>query len=169
MMSNAMTESGQVIVIRGAINATDAICVVASLTSDIEANLETEMIYPYYCFDVRCTVPTMTGRKAISMICLVDAVNGLGATADSFELKKETVSGQSLLDAAIDSDDAIGIAQRTVTHRLGRRLRTINSFDVDVRPRGLVHKRFWIVRTTGARIMVDSTNGSLHPLKLRAA
>ena len=103
------------------------------------------------------------------MICLVDAVNGLGATADSFELKKESVPGDSLLAAEIEPADANAIAHRTVTHRLGRKLRTIASFDVELQPRGLVHKRFWIVRTKAARVMVDSTNGGLHPLKMRAA
>ena len=164
-----MAERQQVVVIRGAINSTDALCVVASLTGDVEATVETEMIYPYYCFDANCTVPTMVGRKNIPMLCLVDAVNGLGATADSFELKKETVPADQLLDTEIDGDDAAATAIRTVTHRLGRKLRTITSFDVDVQPRGIVHKRFWIVRTSDARVMVDSTNGGLHPLKLRAA
>ena len=115
------------------------------------------------------SVPTLVGRKEVSLLCLVDAVNGLGATADSFELKKETVCGEHLLDADIEAGEAAAIAQRTVTHRLGRKLRTITSFDVSVKPRGLVHKRFWIVRTREARVMVDSTNGGLHPLKLRAA
>ncbi len=164
-----MPDRQQVVVIRGAINATDALCVVASLTGDVEASVEKEMIYPYHCFDANCSVPTLVGRKEISMLCLVDAVNGLGATADSFELKKETVCGARLLDADIEAAEAAAIAQRTVTHRLGRKLRTITSFDVCVTPRGLVHKRFWIVRTREARVMVDSTNGGLHPLKLRAA
>jgi len=165
----AMTEQGQVVVVRGAINATDALCVVASLASDVDAVFESEMIYPYYCFDADCRVPTLAGRKQFSMICLVDAVNGLGATADSFELKRETVPMELLLAADIDGQAAAKTAQRTVTHRLGRKLRTISTFDVDVTPRGLIHKRFWIVKTSDARVMVDSTTGSLHPLKLRAA
>jgi hypothetical protein len=164
-----MSECEQVVVIRGAINATDALCIVASLTSDVEATVETGMIYPYYCFDAHCMVPTMTGRKEVSMICLVDAANGLGATADSFELTTESVPAENLVAAGIEADEAVEIAQRTVTHRLGRQLRTIASFDVDIRPRGLVHKRFWIVRTSEAHVMVDSANGGLHPLKLRAA
>ena len=164
-----MPERLHVVVIRGAINRTDALCIVASLTGDVEANVEKEMIYPYYCFDASCRVPTLAGRKDLSMVCLVDAVNGLGATADYFELKKESVPADRLLAADIEAEEAGSIAQRTVTHRLGKKLRTIASFDVDVRPRGLVHKRFWIVRTEAARVMVDSTNGGLHPLKLRAA
>ncbi len=164
-----MPDAEQVVVIRGAIGATDAQCVVASLTGDVEASIEEEMIYPYYCFAANCSVPTLVGRKNISLLCLVDAVNGLGATADSFELKTEIASGDRLLDADIEAGEAAAIAQRTVTHRLGKKLRTIASFDVSVAPRGLVHKRFWIVRTREARVMVDSTNGGLHPLKLRAA
>ena len=115
-----MAENEKAVVIRGAINSTDALCVVATLTGDIEATVEAEMIYPYYCFDARCTVPTMTGRKAISMICLVDAVNGLGATADSFELKKETFPRDQLIDEELESAESEKIAMRTVMHRLGR-------------------------------------------------
>lgn len=164
-----MTDQQQIVVIRGAINATDALCVVASLTSDVESTVESEMIYPYYCFDADCSVPTMVGRKQLSMICLVDAVNGLGATADSFELKQEIAPNDLILASDIDAAEAEKIAHRTVTHRLGKKLRTIASFDVHVTPRGLIHKRFWIVKTSDARIMVDSTTGSMHPLKLRAA
>ena len=164
-----MAERETAVVIRGAITATDALCVVATLTGDVEARVETEMIYPYYCFDAKCTVPTMTGRKAVSMICLVDAVNSLGATADSFELKTEAISADQLIGIELEAAEAESIAMRTLTHRLGRKLRTITTFDVDLSPRGLVHKRFYIVRTADARVMVDSTNGGLHPLKLRAA
>ena len=165
----AIAEQEQVVVIRGAINATDALCVVASLTSDVDATFESEIIYPYYCFDADCRVPTLIGRKQFSMICLVDAVNGLGATADSFELKKEILPLELLLAADIDDQAAAKIANRTVIHRLGRKLRTISTFDVGVASRGLIHKRFWIVKTSDARVMVDSTTGRLHPLKLRAA
>lgn len=164
-----MTDEEQVVVVRGAINSTDALCVVASLTNDVEATVESEMIYPYFCFNAECSVPTLIGRKQLSIICLVDAVNSLGATADSFELKKETVATDILLDTDIEEIEAEKIAHRTVTHHLGKKLRTISSFDVTVKPRGLIHKRFWIIRTSDARVMVDSTTGSLHPLKMRAA
>jgi len=164
-----MTDKEQIVVVRGAINSTDALCVVASLMNDVDATVESEMIYPYYCFDADCSIPTVIGRKQVTMICLVDAVSGIGATADSFELKKETAATDMLLTTEIDATEAEKIAHRTVTHRLGKKLRTITTFDVTVTPRGLIHKRFWIVRTSAARVMVDSTTGSLHPLKLRAA
>lgn len=164
-----MNKQEKVVVVRGSITSIDALCLVSSLTGDIEAKLEPEVIYPYYCFDADCSVPTLVGRKDISLICLVDAVNGLGATADSFELKKETVPAKWLLPAELESEKAADIAQRTVTHRMGKKLRMIASFDVSIVPRGIVHKRFWIVQSSEARVMVDSTTGSLHPLKLRAA
>jgi len=159
----------EAVVIRGALTSTDALCVVASLTGDLDARIEKEVIYPYFCFEARCTVPTLSGRKAIDMVCLVDAVNGIGATADEFQLTRERLPAARLMATEIDADEALATARGTVTHRLGRKLRTITSFDVELVPRGLVHKRFWIVRSSDARIMVDSTNGSLHPLKLRAA
>ena len=164
-----MSKREQVVVVRGSITSTDALCLVSSLTGDVEVKLKPEVIYPYYCFDANCSVPTMAGRKEISLICLVDAVNGLGATADNFELKTETLPVSKLLPVELDIQAATDIAQRTVTHRMGKKLRMIASFDVSIVPRGMVHKRFWIVQSSDARVMVDSTTGNLHPLKLRAA
>jgi len=164
-----MSKQEKLVVIRGAINATDALCIVSTLTGDMNAKLESEIVYPYYCFDADCSVPTLVGRKEISVVCLVDAVNGLGATADNFGLKKEAVSAENLLPIELGKDAAAEIAERTVTHRMGRKMRMIASFDVSIAPRGIVYKRYWIVRSTEASVMVDSTNGNLHPLKLRAA
>ena len=161
--------SKQVVVVRGSITSRDALCLASSLTGDMNVTLEPAMIYPYYCFDASCSVSTLAGRKDISLLCLVDAVNGLGATADSFEFKKEAVHSEDLLPCEVRSDEAADIAQRTVTHRMSRKLRMIASFDVAIVPRGVVHKRFWIVQSSEARIMVDSTTGNLHPLRLQVA
>ena len=45
----------------------------------------------------------------------------------------------------------------------------IAGFDVDLKSRGIVYKRFWIVQTSDARLLVDSTTANWHPLKLEAA
>lgn len=159
----------RVVMIRGTFNATDALCVVASLTGDVEARVEKEVIYPYFCYDARCAAPAAAGRKAVSVICLVDGVNGLGATADSFELKKESVKAAKIMESTIEAGHAKRIAERTVSHRLGRSFRTIADFDVVLTSRGLVHKRFWVVQTSEARLLVDSTTAGWLPLKLEAA
>jgi hypothetical protein len=165
----AMSDRQQVVVASGSFSSVEALCVVASLTGDFDAKVEGDIVYPYYCFDAECSVPTLAGRKTLSLICLVDAINGIGATADSFVLKNEAVIVKSLLAGEIDDEAAADIAHRTVSHALGKKLRTITSFDVTLRPRGLVHKRFWIVQSSEARVMVDSMTGGVHPLKLRAA
>lgn len=159
----------RIVMIRGSFNATDALCVIASLTGEVDAKVEKEVIYPYYCFDASCSAPAAAGRKDLSVLCLVDAVNGLGATADSFELKKEPVKASKIMDLAIDDEHARQIAERTVTHRLGKAFRAIADFDVQLNPRGLVHKRFWVVRTSETRLLVDSTTAGWLPLTLKAA
>ena len=164
-----MAKQEHVVVVRGAISSIDALCIVSSLTGDMDAKLETEIIYPYYCFDAECSVPTLAGRKNIALVCLVDAVNGLGATADNFAFKKEAVPLKKRISIEVAKDAAANIAERTVTHRMGKKLRMIASFDVSIAPRGVVYKRYWIVQSSEASVMVDSSNGSLHPLKLRAA
>ena len=120
----------RIVMIRGSFNATDALCVVASLTGEADAQVEKDVIFPYYCFDASCMAPAAAGRKDVSVICLVDAVNGLGATADSFELKKEPVKASRLMDLTIDDEHARRIAERTVTHRLSKSFRAIADFDV---------------------------------------
>jgi len=164
-----MSERRQVKTIQGALSSIDALRVVTSLVGDSGTVIETDILYPYYCFDVDCQVPTLVGRKNISLICLVDAINGLGATADSFRRKNETVPETSLLSEEINDDVAAETAHRTVTHCLSKKMRTIASFDVSLLPRELIYKRFWIVKSRGVRVMVDSTTGGLCPLKLRAA
>ena len=159
----------QVDIVCGSITSRDALRLVSSLTGDKNVTLESEKTYPYYCFDVHCSVPTLAGRKDVSVLCLVDAVNGLGATADRFESGKASVRQENLLVAKIDNDAAAEIARRTVTHSMGRKLRMIATFEVALMPRGIVHKRFWIVRSRESRIMVDSTTGKLHPLTLKVA
>jgi hypothetical protein len=164
-----MADEQALVTIRGAFNATDALCVVATLTGDFEARVKRDVLYPYYCFDAGCRIPTLAGRRPLSMPCLVDAVNGLGATADSFQLKNERVPAGRIISTSLDGDQAADVALRTVTHSLSRKLRTIAGFDVDLKPRGLVYKRFWIVQTRDARLLVDSTTANWHPLKLEAA
>lgn len=164
-----MSRREQVVLIHGAFDATHALCVAASLTGDLDAKVESDRLFPYFCYDADCRVPTLAGRRQVSLACLVDAVNGLGSTADGFELENASVPAGRLLETAIGADEAIRIAERTVTHGLGRRARTIASFDVRLTPRGIVYKRFWIVRTSEARLLVDSTTAGWFPLKLEAA
>ena len=164
-----MTEKTELVVVRTAFSATEAMCVVASLTGDFEARVADEVIYPYHCFVADCSVPTIVGRKQMSMVCLVDAINGLGATADSFDLRTETVPCDQVLDVDVTARGAERTAKNTLTHALGKKLRMMASFDVALHARGLVHKRFWIVETKESRVMVDSTTGGLHPLAMRAA
>jgi len=161
--------SKRVDIVCDSITSREALCLVSSLTGDPNVTLEPAMIYPYYCFDAHCSVPTLAGRKEVSLLCLVDAVNGLGATADRFEQMTESVCAEDMLSTDITGDEAADIAHRTVTHHLGRKLRMIASFDAAIMPRGIVHKRYWIVQSSDARIMVDSTTGNLHPLKSKVA
>jgi len=159
----------QVVLIHGAFDATHALCVAASLTGDLDATVESDRLFPYFCYDASCRVPTLAGRRKVSLVCLVDAVNGLGSTADSFELENTSVPRGRVLETAIDENEAARIAERTVTHGLTRRARALTSFDVRLAPRGIVYKRFWIVRTSEARLLVDSTTAGWFPLKLEAA
>jgi hypothetical protein len=156
-------------IIPGTLVANDAQSAVATLSGDAGAQVERGVVYPYYCFGAGCRVPTLVGRKPVETVCLVDAVNGIGATADGFEVEPRRVPARTLIAPTLQTADATRIATRTVTHWLGRSLRTIADFEVALEPRGLVYKHFWIVRANGSRLLLDSTTGGWVPLGLAAA
>lgn len=156
-------------VIRGHIESGAALQKFAENSTDVAAVLERAVLYPYLRFTARCVVPTISGRKTISVDCLIDGIHGQGATADVFASDDIIVSNETQLHATIREDDARRTAERTVTHRLGKELRMIAPFDVRLEARGTVYKRFWIVRAGTERIMMDSVTGHLHPLQTSAA
>jgi hypothetical protein len=154
--------------IHGSCNARDALSLARSLTGIEDARIEREVIYPYHCFDAQCRAPLATGRKGIGTRCLVDAVNGLAATADEFELHQVVLPSSTIMTATIDDEHARRMAERRVTHALGRAFRAIADFRVELHHRGLVHKRFWVISSGEARLLVDSTTAGWTPLKQRA-
>ena len=96
-------------------------------------------------------------------------MNGLGATTDSFRTEGFLAHDEVRLNSKITVGDAQGVAQRTVTHRLGRQLKMIAPFDVQLETMGVVYKRFWIIRIGNRRIMTDSVTGNMYPLRATAA
>ena len=114
-------------------------------------------------------MPTIGGTKTITVDCLVDSINGLGMTADAFATDEIVDAGEKTLCPIVNNDDAREIARRTVTHRLGKKLKMIAPFDVCLEEQGTVYKRFWILRMGAGRAMIDSTTGGMHPLSATAA
>jgi len=164
-----MADGKMLAVIREQFDATTALQRIHAVRADIAGVVEQRMVYPYYRFKAGCKVPTMVGRQELSFDCLVDGINGLGATADPFSTDRLIVPDELLLETEVSKDDAAGIAHRTVTHQLGKKLKMIAPFDVTLESAGLIYRSFWIVRISGSRIMIDSVTGSMHPLRARAA
>ena len=156
-------------VIRESIDADAAIDLVAALSDHDSAHIEKKMYYPYFRFAGQCTVPALFGRRAMQINCLVDAVSGLGATADSYNVVQRHLRDGESINIGITAEQAERSAQRTVTHRLSRQMRVIAPFDLDLDTGGVVYKGYWIVSSGNVRAMVDSVNGSMHPLRSRAA
>jgi len=105
----------------------------------------------------------------MSVGCLVDGINGFGATADPFSTGHAFACDEIRLQPKITNDEARRIALRTVTHRLSRQLRMIAPFDVQLEAGGIIYKRFWIIKIGSGRIMTDSVTGNMHPLSASAA
>lgn len=135
----------------------------------VKVGIERQVWYPYFSFDASCRVPTLVGRRAVSIPCLVDAINGVAMTCDRFQPEAVHIDGSTLLAADIASEQAAAAAERAVAHQLGKRARMIAEFRVELdRPR-LVYRRFWVVRAGERLSMVDSVSGALQSLQVTAA
>jgi len=136
-----------------------ALSVVRELTLDDDAAVERKIYFPYFRFDAKCKVPALFGRKETVIPCLVDAINNVAATADPVAIDSTSVPAGSALPSDHSVDQAEREARRYLQHHLGRRLRTIADFGVELEALGIVHKAFWIVRSGSARVIVDSVTG----------
>ena len=130
---------------------------------------ERSVLYPYAHFEARCKVPTIGGRKSISLGCVVDGINGHGMTCDAITTDDSDAAGDTLLRSQVSADDAQEIARQTLTHSLGRKLKMIAPFDVHLESRGTVCKRFFIVCIGNDRVMIDSVSGQTQAMRASAA
>ena len=164
-----MADEKMLTVIREQVDASAALQNIHAARGDVAGVIEQKLFYPYYRFKAGCKVPTMIGKQDVAVDCLVDGINGLGATADPFATDQLNVSDENQLKPEISNREAVKIAHRTVTHQLGKKLKMIAPFDVKLEATGLVYRSFWIVRIGDSRIMVDSVTGGTHALSASAA
>ncbi len=68
-----------------------------TMTADDSATIERKVLYPYHRFSANCTVPTIFGKESLSVTCLVDGVNALGAKTDPFEAERITVAAEEVM------------------------------------------------------------------------
>ena len=160
----AMHDERVVALIRAEIGAGEAMSTVASVAGVTDVAVDRQIYYPYHWYRAAGSAPGLFGRRPVSLSCLVDACNGVVSTADSFTLDEVTVSGAVLVSARQDAGEAGLAARRYVTHALGRGLRTVANFNVDLDHRGVVYKSFWALRCGDSRVLLDGVTGRLHPL-----
>ncbi len=156
-------------VIKGEVSDTDAIRMVAALSGSNDVRAESTQYFPYFSFAGACTLPRLFRSRQVHVRCLIDAVTGHGATADPFEISYEEQQEMNTIAVKISAQAAGVSAQRTLTHTLGRNLRVIARFDPVFDVATLVYKKFWVVGDGHVRAMVDSADGSMHPLRVHAA
>lgn len=164
-----MADAKMLTVIREQVDASAVLQSIQAASGNVAGVIEQKMVYPYYRFKASCKIPTIVGKQGVAVDCLVDGINGLGATADPFSTEQLKVTDESLLKPEISNSEAVKIAHRTVTHQLGKKLKMIAPFDVTLEAKGMIYRSFWIVRIGDSRIMVDSVTGGMHPLSASAA
>jgi len=164
-----MADVKMLTVIREQVDASAALQSIHVVRGDVAGVVEQKLVYPYYLFRAGCKIPTIVGKQDVSVDCLVDGINGLGATADPFITEQLNVTDENHLKSEISNSEAVKVAHRTVTHQLGKKLKMIAPFDVTLEARGMIYRSFWIIRIGDRRIMVDSVTGGMHPLSASAA
>ena len=163
-----MVSKALLTVMREQVDRPTALQSVREIIGDVGA-IERKLAYPYFRFAASCSVPTMAGRQGVSVDCLVDGMNGQGATADPLFTEQLIVPVEDRLQCGISIDNATRIAHRTVTHQLGRKTRMIAPLDVRLESAGIVYRFFWIVQIGDGRIVIDSVTGGMYPLSASAA
>ena len=164
-----MTDQKMLTVMREQVDASAALQSIHELRGDVTGVVEQKLVYPYFRFKASCKIPTMIGKQDVTVDCLVDGINGLGATADPFVTDQLLVTDENHLKPELSDGEAGKIAQRTVTHQLGKKLKMIAPFDVTLDMKGMIYRSFWIVRIDDSRVMVDSVTGGMQPLRASAA
>lgn len=164
-----MSRHETITLIRESLGSADALRIVDTIAGTRVASIDRKIYYPYYRFSANCSAQTLFGSKPISASCLIDACHGIGATSDPVTVSASSVPTDDILEVRNGAKEASKAAHRFLTHILGRRLRTIGHFNVELEAKGLVHKAFWLVRCGDTVVMVDSLSGGLHTLGRRAA
>ena len=160
-----MTELTPVTVIRERLGDADAMRAVADVVGSAKVAIERRLYYPFHWYRVSGSAPALFARRPLTLECLVDARIGQASTADPFAVVRDTVPAGALLPPERDSQDAEREARRYASHALGRGLRTIASFELELEHRGVVHKAFWLMRCDGHGVLLDTTNGELQLLR----
>ena len=164
-----MSKRKTITLITESTGSADALRIVDTIAGTQIARIDSKIYYPYYRFSANCSARTLFGSKPISTSCLIDACHGIGATSDPITVHATSVPTDDILEVRNGATEARKAAHRFLTHNLGRRLRTIGHFNVELEAQGLVYKAFWLVRCGHTVVMVDSFSGCLHTLGKRAA
>lgn len=163
-----MAKQERISVIQHDLDADAAARCFRAMTGDDGATFERRVFYPYHAFSADCTVPTMRGKKSVSVDCLVDGVNARGATSDAFAIERQSIDAAELLQMTVVNEEAHRAAYSTLMHQMSKRLKMIAFFDIFLAKQGIVYKTFWILRSRNVLFMVDSVTGGMHPLRAQA-
>ena len=145
----------------------DRICIdVIDPAADLELPcvISDEVYFPYVHIEATCRSPGIATRGKLNLNCLVDAVNDLAATADSFNVHQLETEKHKVVIGNVGLPEARRSAQRYLFHHLGRRARAILDFGIELQAAKPVYKRFLIAETKAGRVLVDSTTGGTYAL-----
>lgn len=132
-------------------------------------HIERHLYYPFHWFHLRYSTRTLLGRSRLRVSCLVDARSRVCATSDAFELQTIDPSRADVLEARVDENEALAIAERYGGYVMRSRRRAFIAPEVEPLERALVHKPYWVARCAddddaSARVLIDGLTARFHPL-----
>jgi hypothetical protein len=160
-----VNDTNRISIICAQVSAAEAIEIAAAAGDVSGVRGATCIHYPYYWYRAQGSAPGLFGRRSLTLDCLVDARSGIASTTDRFTIEERRPADSVQLAPDRSADIARAAAQRCLAHSLGRRLRTIADFQLNLDDRGLVYKTYWVVDCAGEDLLVDSGNGAFHPLQ----
>jgi hypothetical protein len=151
--------------IQGDVTRAEAEAVAGRALGTQQATLERELFYPYYWFLMRASWTTLFGPRGGRLCCLVDARTRVVSTSDPFETETAAAPAASVLGSTLEEEDAERLARRAARRTLGRIQRALAPPAFELLDHALLHKRFWVAREGGRRLLVDGVTGRVHPLE----
>ena len=147
-------------VINENLSVEDASSIYDKSIPDQTYNMVSKSYYPYYLFQANYQVPILFLQKQLSVNCMIDALNGQAATTDSFQVFETEVTHEDVLANCINKKQAKKYGKRYIINHLGRSLKCIANFDVNMCFKNIVYKSFWVFEGNGCSLMIDSVTGS---------
>ena len=157
--------------IKPGISRNQARCIISGVSGDFSPQVQRLVYYPYLWVHYVYTVKTFLGKRSIKAYILVDLLNNLASTADSFEHEDIAVDEEALIPFSVGKEKALETARTYLLHSSIHKMKTLLLPESRVQEERELYKPFWIVKCTDRdrlsfHVLVDALTGKYEILNL---